>query len=150
MHPQRLIALYSKPKTILLFTVFIRSHTSPNDVFNLFSPPRSPPELTAPFEHPELLEEVSSTIPDIHERTLVMIKPDGVQRGLVGKIISRFEEKGFKLVAMKFMKAEKDMARLHRSDKPKHMVEPIFSFVVDYLTMGPVVPMVFEGHDIIR
>ena len=98
----------------------------------------------------ELLEMVRSAKPDIHERTLVMIKPDGVQRGLVGKIISRFEEKGFKLVAMKFMKADKDTARLHRSDKPKHMVEPIFSFVVDYLTMGPVVPMVFEGHDIIR
>lgn len=66
-----------------------------------------------------------------------MVKPDGVQRGLVGKIISRFEEKGFKLIGLKFMKASKETARLHRSDKPKHMVEPLFSFVVDYLTMGP-------------
>jgi len=98
----------------------------------------------------DLLEEVSSTIPDIHERTLVMVKPDGVQRGLVGKIISRFEEKGFKLIAMKFMISDKETAKLHRSDKPKHMIEPIFSFTVDYLTMGPVVPMVWEGHDIIR
>ena len=97
------------------------------------------------FIYLDLLEEVSSTIPDIHERTLVMVKPDGVQRGLVGKIISRFEEKGFKLIAMKFMTADKETAKLHRSDKPKHMLEPIFSFTVNYLTMGPVVPMVWEG-----
>jgi len=98
----------------------------------------------------DLLAEVSSTIPDIHERTLILIKPDGVQRGLVGKIISRLEEKGFKLIGLKFMKADKETAKLHRSDKPKHMLEPIFSFTVDYLTMGPVVAMCWEGHDIIR
>lgn len=97
-----------------------------------------------------MLSEVSDTIPAIHERTFVMVKPDGVQRGLVGKIIKRFEEKGFKLIAMKFIKADVETAKKHRSDKPKHMQEPIFSFAVNYLTMGPVVPMIWEGFDIIK
>ena len=106
--------------------------------------------LDAASSQTELLAEVSDTIPAIHERTFVMVKPDGVQRGLVGKIIKRFEEKGFKLIAMKFIKADVETAKKHRSDKPKHMQEPIFTFAVNYLTMGPVVPMIWEGFDIIK
>lgn len=81
------------------------------------------------------------------ERTFLMIKPDGVQRGLVGKIIQRFEEKGFKLVAMKMMVASKDHLRVHYKDLASR---PFFNSLVDYMSSGPVVPMVWEGIDVVR
>lgn len=76
------------------------------------------------------------------ERTFLMIKPDGVQRGLVGKIIQRFEEKGFKLVAMKFYTPTKSLLEQHYEDLK---LKPFFPGLIKYMTMGPVVPMVWEG-----
>jgi nucleoside-diphosphate kinase len=73
------------------------------------------------------------------ERTFIMIKPDGVQRGLVAKIISRFEEKGFKMVAMKFKQANKELLETHYADLK---AKPFFPGLVDYMLSGPVVPMV--------
>ncbi|XP_055927555.1 nucleoside diphosphate kinase-like [Argiope bruennichi] len=81
------------------------------------------------------------------ERTFIMIKPDGVQRGLVGKIISRFEEKGFKLVAMKFMQASQELLEKHYAELSGR---PFFAGLVNYMQLGPVVPMVWEGLNIVK
>ncbi|XP_054715935.1 LOW QUALITY PROTEIN: nucleoside diphosphate kinase-like [Uloborus diversus] len=81
------------------------------------------------------------------ERTFIMIKPDGVQRGLIGKIISRFEEKGFKLVAMKFMQASNELLEKHYADLAGR---PFFPGLVRYMQLGPVVPMVWEGLNIVK
>ncbi|XP_023218885.1 nucleoside diphosphate kinase [Centruroides vittatus] len=81
------------------------------------------------------------------ERTFVMVKPDGVQRGLIGQIIQRFEQKGFKLVAMKFMQADDDLLRKHYSDLAGR---PFFNGLVKYMQMGPVVPMVWEGLNVVK
>ena len=76
-----------------------------------------------------------------------MIKPDGVQRGLVGKIIQRFEEKGFKLVSMKFMWASEDLLSKHYADLSS---KPFFAGLVKYMGSGPVVPMVWEGLGVVK
>jgi len=81
------------------------------------------------------------------ERTFIMVKPDGVQRGLVGKIIKRFEEKGFKLVAMKFMWASEELLSKHYADLSSR---PFFPGLVKYMSSGPVVPMVWEGLDAVK
>eukprot|EP00291_Cryptomonas_curvata_P025988 CAMPEP_0172163562 /NCGR_PEP_ID=MMETSP1050-20130122/7340_1 /TAXON_ID=233186 /ORGANISM="Cryptomonas curvata, Strain CCAP979/52" /LENGTH=143 /DNA_ID=CAMNT_0012833765 /DNA_START=32 /DNA_END=463 /DNA_ORIENTATION=+ len=76
-----------------------------------------------------------------------MIKPDGVQRGLVAKIIERFEQKGFKLVALKFMNASKDLLEQHYADLSS---KPFFPSLVTYMNSGPVVPMVWEGTGVVK
>ena len=80
------------------------------------------------------------------ERTFVMIKPDGVQRGLVGEIVSRFERRGMKLVAMKFMHVSRELAEKHYA---VHQGRPFYNGLIDYITSGPVVAMVLEGTDAI-
>lgn len=80
------------------------------------------------------------------ERTFVMIKPDGVQRGLVGEIISRFERRGMKLVAMKFMHVSRELAEKHYA---VHKGRPFYNGLIEYITSGPVVAMVLEGTDAI-
>ncbi|MFB6155234.1 MAG: nucleoside-diphosphate kinase [Haloferacaceae archaeon] len=81
------------------------------------------------------------------ERTFVMVKPDGVQRGLVGDIISRFEERGLKLVAAKFMQIPDELAREHYSE---HREKDFFDGLVGFITSGPVMAMVWEGEDATR
>merc|ERR1712121_211775 len=81
------------------------------------------------------------------ERSFIMIKPDGVHRGLVGEIIRRFEAKGFKLVAMKFMTASKEHLSTHYEDLAK---KPFFNGLVEYMASGPVVPMVWEGLNVVK
>ncbi len=78
------------------------------------------------------------------ERTYVMIKPDGVQRGLVGEIISQFERKGLKIVALKMLQIPKQMAETHYGE---HKGKPFFQSLVDYITSSPVVAMVLEGKE---
>jgi len=81
--------------------------------------------------------------PKSKERTFIMVKPDGVQRGLVGEIIDRFETRGgLKLVAMKFMQASVDHMKLHYADLAS---KPFFNGMVEYMASSPVVPMVWEG-----
>lgn len=81
------------------------------------------------------------------ERSLVIIKPDGVQRGLVGEIISRLERRGLRLVAMKFVSVSKELAEQHYAvHKGKSFYEPL----VSYITSGPVVVMVWEGSQAIE
>ena len=76
------------------------------------------------------------------ERTFVMIKPDGVQRGLVGEILSRFEKVGLKLVAMKFIHVDADFSKKHYADL---IEKPFYQGLEELLVSGPVVGMVFEG-----
>ena len=76
------------------------------------------------------------------ERTFVMIKPDAVQRGLTGEIISRFEKKGIKVVAMKMVSVSKELAEKHYGI---HKGKPFFEPTVEYVTSSPVVAMVLEG-----
>ncbi|PPS45732.1 nucleoside-diphosphate kinase [Chroococcidiopsis sp. TS-821] len=80
------------------------------------------------------------------ERTFLAIKPDGVQRGLVGEIISRFEAKGFTLVGLKFMQVSRELAEQHYG---VHREKPFFAGLVDFITSGPVVAMVWEGDGVI-
>merc|ERR1712111_198856 len=82
-----------------------------------------------------------------NERSFIMIKPDGVHRGLVGEIIKRFEAKGFKLVAMKFMQASREHLEEHYADLKK---KPFFPGLVEYMASGPVVPMVWEGLNVVK
>ena len=76
------------------------------------------------------------------EQTFVMIKPDGVQRGFIGDIISRFEKKGIKIVAMKLVDVDRKLAEQHYA---VHRGKPFFEPTVDYITSSPVVAMVLEG-----
>merc|ERR1712214_198893 len=81
------------------------------------------------------------------ERTFIMLKPDAVHRGLVGDIIKRFEQKGFKLVAMKFMQASEELLKEHYADLSS---KGFFPGLVKYMTSGPVVPMVWEGLNVVK
>ena len=80
------------------------------------------------------------------ERTFLMIKPDGVQRGLIGKIVSRLEDKGFKLIAGKFVQITDEQAERHYAE---HIGKDFFGELVGFITSGPVFAMVWEGDDII-
>ena len=82
----------------------------------------------------------------VRERTFIMIKPDGVQRGLVGDIISRFEKKGFKLVALKLEAPGKAKFEQHYADLSS---KGFFAGLVQYAASGPVVAMVWEGHNVV-
>ncbi|MUV89300.1 nucleoside-diphosphate kinase [Halapricum sp. CBA1109] len=81
------------------------------------------------------------------ERTFVMAKPDAVQRGLVGDIITRLEDRGLKLVGAKFMQIDEDLAHEHYGE---HEGKPFFDGLVEFITSGPVMAMVWEGADATR
>lgn len=80
------------------------------------------------------------------ERTFIAIKPDGVQRQLVGEIIRRFETKGFTLVGLKLLNVSRELAEEHYG---VHRERPFFAGLVDFITSGPVVAMVWEGNGVI-
>lgn len=80
------------------------------------------------------------------ERTFVAIKPDGVQRKLVGEIIGRFEAKGFTMVGMKQMMVSKELAEKHYESLND---KPFFKGLIDFITSGPVVAMVWEGDGVV-
>ena len=81
------------------------------------------------------------------ERTFFMVKPDGVQRGLVGNIISRVEMKGFSIKALKMLHLDVETASKHYAE---HIGKPFFDDLVSFITSGPVVAMVVEGDDVIE
>jgi nucleoside-diphosphate kinase len=76
------------------------------------------------------------------QRTLVLVKPDGVQKGLIGEIISRLEKKGLKIAAMRMLQMDKAMARKHYA---VHDGKPFFAGLVEFITSGPIVAVVVEG-----
>jgi nucleoside-diphosphate kinase len=80
------------------------------------------------------------------QRTLVIIKPDGVQRALIGKILGRFEERGFKIVGLKIVSVGTDLAEAHYE---VHKGKFFYQGLVDYITSSPVVVLVLEGHEAI-
>lgn len=81
------------------------------------------------------------------ERTLIIIKPDAVQRGLVGRIISRFERRGLRIAAMKLMHIDRALAQHHYAI---HEGKPFYEPLLDYITSSPVAVMVLEGNDAIE
>ena len=92
--------------------------------------------------YPKKVKKVE--VPQHKERTFIMIKPDGVQRGLIGEIIQRFEAKGFKLCAMKMCTPGKAHLEKHYADLSE---KKFFPGLIEYMTSGPVVPMVWEGDN---
>nr|XP_057904201.1 nucleoside diphosphate kinase B-like isoform X2 [Doryrhamphus excisus] len=81
------------------------------------------------------------------ERTFIAVKPDGVQRGLCGDIIKRFEQRGFRLVAAKFMQASEEQMKTHYLDL-KDM--PFYAGLCKYMSSGPILAMVWEGRSIVK
>lgn len=80
------------------------------------------------------------------ERTFAMVKPDGVQRGLIGEIVRRFEQKGIKIAALKLIRITPELAELHYAE---HKGKPFFAELVNFITSGPVAAMVLEGENAI-
>ena len=76
------------------------------------------------------------------ERSLVLVKPDGVQRGLIGEVISRLERRGLRLVAAKFMQVSNELAETHYAI---HKGKPFYEGLISYITSAPVMAMVWEG-----
>lgn len=81
------------------------------------------------------------------ERTLVLVKPDGVQRGLIGEIISRLERRGLKLVGMKLLQVNDALARQHYGE---HVDRPFFAGLVAFITSSPVVAMAWEAENAVE
>ena len=82
----------------------------------------------------------------MNERTLVLVKPDGVQRLLAGRIISRFEERGLKLVGLKLVQVDRELAERHYA---VHREKPFFGSLVDFITSSPLVALALEGPNVI-
>ncbi len=78
------------------------------------------------------------------QRTLVLVKPDGVQRGLIGQVITRLENRGLRLVAAKFMRVSRELAETHYAI---HKGKPFYNGLIDYITSAPVMAMVWEGPE---
>jgi nucleoside-diphosphate kinase len=78
------------------------------------------------------------------ERTLIIVKPEGVQRGLIGQVLARFESKGLKVVGLKLMQIPREMAERHYAE---HAGKPFYDGLVDHITSSPVVVSVLEGPD---
>jgi len=78
------------------------------------------------------------------QRTLVLVKPDGVQRGLVGAIVARLERRGLKLIGLKMMRISRDVAARHYAE---HQGKPFFDGLIAFITSGPVVAMIWEGRE---
>lgn len=81
------------------------------------------------------------------ERTFLMVKPDGVQRNVIGEIVSRFEKKGFQLMGAKLMIISKELAEKHYQE---HADKPFFGGLVEFITSGPVFAMVWEGSNVVQ
>lgn len=81
------------------------------------------------------------------ERTFVMVKPDGVQRGLIGEIVRRFENRGLKVVGLKMLRIDESLAREHYRD---HVNKPFFPSLLDFITTSPVVAIALEGNNIVQ
>ncbi|XP_042145921.1 nucleoside diphosphate kinase B-like [Ixodes scapularis] len=90
---------------------------------------------------------LAAAVQERRERTFVIVKPDGVQRGLIGKVVSRFEKNGFKLVAMKFLQATEEILKKHYEELSDR---PFFHALIKYMQMGPIVIMVWEGKEVVK
>jgi len=84
---------------------------------------------------------------NIKERTFIAVKPDGVHRAIVGEIIKRFEQRGYKLVALKMVKPGEEHLKTHYQDLA---TKPFYKGLVEYMNSGPIVAMVWEGLDAVK
>merc|ERR1712032_690717 len=98
------------------------------------------------YKKADAKEEEAAEGPN-EEKTYIMIKPDGVQRGLIGNIVGRFEAKGFQLVALKLVTPSKAHLEEHYADLAK---KKFFPSLIEYMMMGPVVAMVWEGDNAVK
>lgn len=94
-----------------------------------------------------ILSAFSPVMAEVRERTFLAIKPDGVQRGLIGKIMMRFEQRGFKLVGSKMIHPTEDLLGEHYEE---HKGKGFFPKLIEYMSSGPVFAMVWEGTEVIR
>ena len=78
------------------------------------------------------------------DRTLILVKPDAFARGLTGEVVARFERKGLRIAAMRYMTIDRDLAERHYAE---HRERPFFGELVQFITGGPLVAMVLEGHE---
>jgi nucleoside-diphosphate kinase len=81
------------------------------------------------------------------DQTLILVKPDAFARGLTGEILARFERKGLRIVALKHMTVDEDLARRHYAE---HDGKPFFGELVEFITSGPIVALVLEGESAIK
>ena len=81
------------------------------------------------------------------ERTLILVKPDGVRRGLVGEVISRIESKGYKIAALRMLTADKDLLANHYLE---HQGKPFYEPLIEFMSSGPIVAMIAEGQKVIE
>jgi nucleoside-diphosphate kinase len=81
------------------------------------------------------------------DQTLILVKPDAFERGLTGAIIARFEEKGLRIAALKYMQMDKALAGEHYAE---HEGKPFFGELVEFITSGPLVAMVLEGYEAVK
>ena len=112
------------------------------EIEGMLKPQASSCQWGGPPQTMELIALISMAT----ERSFIAIKPDGVQRGLVGEILGRFERKGFKLVGLKQLTPSRELAESHYG---VHRERPFFAGLVDFITSGPVVAMVWEGDGVI-
>ncbi|GFP79983.1 nucleoside diphosphate kinase 2 chloroplastic [Phtheirospermum japonicum] len=113
---------------------------------HLFTYSPSCPYASNKFQKPRIfLSHLVAAMERVDE-TYIMIKPDGVHRGLVGEIISRFEKKGFKLTGLKLFQCPKELAQEHYKDLQS---KSFFPKLIDYITSGPVVCMAWEGVGVV-
>jgi len=82
----------------------------------------------------------------VSERTLILIKPDGVQRGLVGRVVDRYESRGLRIAGLKLMQADRSLAERHYA---VHSDKPFFAGLIEFITSGPLVAMAVEGPEAI-
>jgi len=101
----------------------------------------------SPAVPPRVAARASAAPISMAERTYIMIKPDGVQRGLVGKIIERFEQRGYKLSGLKLYQATEELLRTHYSDLTE---KKFFPSLLEYMLSGPVTCMVWEGKEAVK
>ena len=81
------------------------------------------------------------------EKTLILIKPDGVRRGLVGEVISRVEQKGYSVTALRMLHADRALLEKHYAE---HNGKPFYEPLIDFMTSGPIVAMIAEGNRVIE
>mmetsp|Transcript_12534 Transcript_12534/g.19981 ORF Transcript_12534/g.19981 Transcript_12534/m.19981 type:complete len:222 (-) Transcript_12534:115-780(-) len=138
---------YGRTEEKIAHVVFNREADTPSRAFSNFLLALNPGIRSA--SRPVSVHAPSRAIApsmDI-ERTYIMIKPDGVQRGLIGEIIKRFEQRGYKLNALKLYQASEELLRTHYSD----LVEkPFFPSLLGYMLSGPVTCMVWEGENAVK
>lgn len=90
---------------------------------------------------------MSQPDPTAPDRTLVIVKPDGVERGLTGEVLRRIEAKGYRLVAVRMLTARRDQLEAHYAE---HVGKPFYEPLVEFMSSGPVLAAVVEGHRVVE